>query len=140
MTHIQSLIQLICVAALPLVFAVTLHEAAHGWIASKLGDQTASIQGRVSLNPLRHIDPFGTVILPLFMLMFSNFIFGWARPVPIVWKHLRHPRRDMGLVGIAGPAANLVMAFAWAIIAKLSHLIFVRPDIHEALRGTATFI
>ncbi|OGT47258.1 MAG: peptidase M50 [Gammaproteobacteria bacterium RIFCSPHIGHO2_12_FULL_38_11] len=140
MTHIQNIIQLICVAVIPLIFAITLHEAAHGWIASKLGDQTASIQGRVSLNPLRHIDPFGTVILPLFMLMFGGFIFGWAKPVPIVWKHLRHPQRDMALVAIAGPGANLAMAFLWAIIAKCSHLIFMNPHIQETLRSTILFI
>src|SRR3990167_11136516 len=140
MTHIQSLIQLICVAALPLVFAVTLHEAAHGWIASKLGDQTASIQGRVSLNPLRHIDPFGTIILPLMMLTLGGFIFGWAKPVPIAWQHLRNPRRDMAFVALAGPGANLVMAFAWAITAKLSHLIFLNPHTAEIMRSTALFI
>ncbi|MCX7121450.1 MAG: site-2 protease family protein [Gammaproteobacteria bacterium] len=140
MTNVQNIVQLICIAAIPLIFAITLHEAAHGWIASKLGDQTAAIQGRVSLNPLRHIDPFGTVILPLLMLTFGGFIFGWAKPVPIVWKHLRRPRRDMALVAIAGPAANLAMALLWAIIAKCSHLIFMNPHIHETLRSTALFI
>src|SRR3990167_3715772 len=102
MGNLHSLIQLICVAAIPLVFAVTLHEAAHGWIASKLGDQTASIQGRVSLNPARHIDPIGTILLPLLMLSFGGFIFGWAKPVPIAWQHLRRPRRGMALVAFAG--------------------------------------
>ena len=140
MTHIQSLIQLICVAALPLVFAVTLHEAAHGWIASKLGDQTASIQGRVSLNPLRHIDPFGTIILPLMMLTMGGFLFGWAKPVPIAWQHLRNPRRDMALVALAGPGANLLMAILWAIFAKLSHLIFMNPHTHAMMHSTVLFI
>src|SRR3990167_9355685 len=101
-THINSIIQLICIAAIPLIFAVTLHEAAHGWIASKLGDQTASIQGRVSLNPIRHIDLFGTIILPLMMLTLGGFIFGWAKSVPIAYQNLRNPRRDMALVAIAG--------------------------------------
>ncbi len=140
MGNLHSLIQLICVAAIPLIFAVTLHEAAHGWIASKLGDQTASIQGRVSLNPLRHIDPFGTVILPLMMLALGGFIFGWAKPVPIAWQHLRNPRRDMALVALAGPGANLVMAILWGMIAKISHLIFINPHLHEMMRSTALFI
>ncbi|HLD84897.1 MAG TPA: site-2 protease family protein [Coxiellaceae bacterium] len=135
-----AIIQLICIAAIPLIFAITLHEAAHGWIASKCGDKTASIMGRVSANPLKHIDLFGTIILPLMMLTLSGFIFGWAKPVPVAWQNLRNPRRDMALVAIAGPAANLVMAFAWAIIAKLSHLIFTHPNTHEILRETAAFI
>ncbi|PIZ04654.1 MAG: site-2 protease family protein [Gammaproteobacteria bacterium CG_4_10_14_0_8_um_filter_38_16] len=138
--HIASLIQIICIAAIPLIFAITLHEAAHGWMASKLGDQTARIMGRVSLNPLRHIDPFGTVILPLLMLSFGGFIFGWAKPVPIAWQHLRHPRRDMALVGAAGPAANLLMALFWGIIAKASHLVFISPHTQDMLRSTALFI
>ena len=140
MNHLQNVIQLICIAAIPLIFAITLHEAAHGWIASKFGDQTARIQGRVSINPLKHIDPFGTIILPLMMLMFGGFIFGWAKPVPIAWQHLRNPRRDMAFVALAGPGANLVMAFAWAIIAKLSHLVFMNPHAHEMMRSTALFI
>lgn len=140
MNQAGSLIQLICIAAIPLIFAITLHEAAHGFIASKLGDQTASIQGRVSLNPLRHIDPFGTVILPLIMLTFGGFLFGWAKPVPISWKHLRNPRRDMALVAIAGPGANLLMAFMWAVIAKISHMFFVNPSMHEAMHSTALFV
>lgn len=138
--HAASLIQLICIAAIPLIFAITLHEAAHGFVASKLGDQTASIMGRVSLNPLRHIDPFGTVILPLLMLAMGGFIFGWAKPVPIAYQNLRNPRRDMALVGIAGPAANLLMAILWAILAKLSHLAFQNPALHETWRSTALFL
>ena len=140
MGNIQNIIQSICVAAIPLIFAITLHEAAHGWVASKLGDQTASIQGRVSLNPARHIDPFGTIFLPLLMMMLGGFIFGWAKPVPIAWQHLRRPRRDMALVAFAGPGANLVMAFLWAIIAKLSHLIFLNPNLHAMLHSTALFV
>lgn len=140
MSNLHSLIQLICIAAIPLIFAVTLHEAAHGWVASKFGDKTASIQGRVSLNPLRHIDPFGTIILPLMMLTLGGFIFGWAKPVPIAWQHLRNPRRDMAFVALAGPGANLAMAILWGIIAKLSHLVFINPQMHEVLRSTALFI
>lgn len=140
MINFSAAIQLICIAIIPLIFAITLHEAAHGWVASKLGDQTASIQGRVSLNPARHIDPIGTIILPLLMLAFSGFIFGWAKPVPIAWQHLRHPRRDMALVALAGPGSNLLMAFFWAIIAKLSHLIFTNPHTVDMMRSTALFI
>src|SRR3990167_5358955 len=114
----QSIVQLICIAALPLILAVTLHEVAHGYIASKLGDHTASIMGRVSLNPARHIDLFGTIILPLMMLSLGGFIFGWAKPVPIAWQNLKHPRRDMAFVALAGPGANLVMALLWGLIAK----------------------
>jgi Zn-dependent protease len=140
MNNSLSLIQTICIAAIPLIFAITLHEAAHGWIASKLGDQTARIQGRVSLNPAKHIDLFGTIILPLMMLTLGGFIFGWAKPVPIAWQNLRNPRRDMALVAIAGPASNLAMALFWAITAKLSHLAFINPNFHEMAHSTALFI
>lgn len=140
MDQASSIIQFISIAAIPLIFAITLHEAAHGWIASKLGDQTASIMGRVSLNPIRHIDPIGTIILPVLMMMLSGFIFGWAKPVPIAWQNLRHPRRDMTLVALAGPGANLVMAIAWAVIAKISHLIFLNSHFHQLLHSTASFI
>src|SRR3990167_8705192 len=138
--NISSLIQLICIAAIPLIFAITLHEAAHGWIASKLGDQTASIQGRVSLNPARHIDLFGTIILPLTMLILGGFIFGWAKPVPIAWQNLRNPRRDMALVAIAGPGANLLMAILWGVIAKISHIIFLHPGIEHTMHPIGAFI
>lgn len=140
MPHIYSIVQLICIAAIPLIFAITVHEAAHGYIASKLGDQTASIMGRVSLNPSKHIDPLGTIVLPLLMLAFGGFIFGWAKPVPIAWQNLRHPRRDRALVALSGPAANFVMALLWAGIAKLSHLIFSNAHWHQSLREIALFI
>ena len=120
-----SYVQLICVAAIPLIFAVTLHEAAHGYIASKLGDHTASIMGRVSLNPARHIDLVGTIILPLAMLVLGGFVFGWAKPVPIAWQNLKNPRRDMALVAAAGPLANLLMAVMWACVAKLNYPLLI---------------
>lgn len=132
MANIQSIIQLICIAAIPLIFAITLHEAAHGYIASKLGDHTASIMGRVSLNPIKHIDPIGTVILPLIMLSFGGIVFGWAKPVPVVWRNLRHPRRDRALVAIAGPSANLLMALFWGLVAKVSHIIFSHTGVDHA--------
>lgn len=137
-----SIIQLICIAAVPLIFAVTMHEAAHGWIASKLGDQTASIQGRVSINPARHIDLYGTIILPVMMIILTSghFLFGWAKPVPVAYQNLRNPRRDMALVAIAGPAANLLMALFWAMIAKLSHFIVIHPHAQEMMRSSAVFI
>lgn len=117
-----NIIHLIAVIILPLLFAITLHEAAHGWVASKLGDKTTLMMGRVTLNPVKHIDPVGTLILPILMLILSKFTFafGWAKPVPVAWQNLRNPRRDMSLVALAGPFANLLMAFLWAAIAKLS--------------------
>ncbi len=108
-------IQQIVVLILPVLFAITVHEAAHGWAADKLGDPTAKQQGRITLNPIRHIDPLGTVILPLGMYLLTGFMFGWAKPVPVNWRNLRNPRRDMALVAIAGPASNLAMALLWAI-------------------------
>ncbi len=119
-----SLPQLIAVYAIPVIFAITLHEAAHGLVAARLGDRTAQLQGRVSLNPLRHIDPVGTLLVPALILLASKaaggaMLFGWARPVPIVPSNLRSPRRDMGLVAAAGPLANLAMALAWGLALKL---------------------
>ena len=108
-------IQTLAVLVLPVLFAITVHEAAHGWVAYKLGDSTAMMLGRVTLNPLKHIDPLGTVILPLGMYLLTGFMFGWAKPVPVDWRNLGHPRRDMALVALAGPGSNLVMAFLWAL-------------------------
>lgn len=115
-----DIIQRIVLMILPLIFAITLHEAAHGWVAMKLGDKTALMLGRVSLNPVRHIDLFGTVILPILMLLVSPFLFGWAKPVPITYQNLNKPKRDMALVALAGPLANLLMAILWALIARLA--------------------
>lgn len=111
----------IAIAAIPLVFAITVHEAAHGWVANKFGDHTAKNLGRITLNPLKHIDLVGTIILPIAMLFMSNFIFGYAKPVPVNWNNLRKPRRDMAFVAIAGPGANLLMALVWAGIARLTY-------------------
>ncbi len=112
-------VQQLAVMILPLIFAITLHEAAHGWMASKLGDQTARQLGRVSLNPLRHIDPLGTIVLPLVMFLSTSFVFGWAKPVPVSFQNLRHLRRDTALVALAGPGANLLMMFFWGVMAHL---------------------
>ena len=121
-----SLVQKIAVWALPVIFAITVHEAAHGYAARALGDNTAAAAGRLSLNPLRHIDPVGTVILPLLMYLVAGFAFGWAKPVPVDFRRLRRPRRDMALVAAAGPASNLAMAIGWALLLKLA--IGVDPD------------
>jgi Zn-dependent protease len=110
----------ISVWTLPLLFAITLHELGHAWAADKLGDPTARLLGRVSLNPIRHIDPFGTILVPLLLLAIGGFVFGWAKPVPVDGRNLRHPQRDMALVAVAGPIANLVMALGWALVFKLS--------------------
>ncbi len=110
-------IQSIAVYALPILFAITLHEAAHAFAARYFGDLTAYAQGRMSLNPLRHIDPLGTILIPLAMALLSSpFIFGYAKPVPVDFSRLRNPKRDMLWVALAGPAANLVMALGWATL------------------------
>ncbi len=116
----------IAVWVLPVLFAITLHEVAHGWVAKLLGDKTAERLGRLSLNPLKHVDPVGTIVLPGLMLLFTSFIFGWAKPVPVDWSKLRHPKRDVGLVAVAGPAANLLMVVFWIIASKLALILGVR--------------
>lgn len=116
-------IQQFTVWVLPVLFAITVHEVAHGYIASKFGDKTALMLGRLTLNPVKHIDLIGTIIVPTVLFFLGGFIFGWAKPVPVTWQNLRHPRRDMALVALAGPAANLLMIFGWALIAKSSTLL-----------------
>ena len=118
-----SIIQKISIWALPVLFAITLHEVAHGWVAKKLGDRTAEQQGRLSLNPLDHIDPIGTLLVPGIMLLISNMIFGWAKPVPVDFGRLRNPRRDMVWVALAGPVANLLMAIFWALMIRVAVLL-----------------
>lgn len=118
--NLDQIIQAASIWILPVLFAVTLHEAAHGYAAKLLGDTTAQMLGRLSLNPLRHVDLVGTIIVPAaLLLMHSPFLFGWAKPVPVNFNNLRHPRRDMALVAAAGPGANLLMALGWAIIMKI---------------------
>ena len=112
-------IQLFAVWVLPVLFAITVHEVAHGWVASKFGDNTAKMMGRLTLNPVKHIDILGTIIVPALSLLFGGFIFGWAKPVPVSWRNLRNPKRDMAFVAAAGPVTNLLMATLWACIAKL---------------------
>jgi Zn-dependent protease len=124
----DNVIQLVTVYAIPVLFAITLHEAAHGYVARMFGDNTAFVAGRISLNPLRHIDPIGTVVVPLVMVALSGFMFGWARPVPVDFGSLRKPKRDMIWVAGAGPGANLVMAIGWVLFAKLLALLGVEED------------
>src|SRR5579872_911641 len=112
-------IQKIAIWAIPVLFAITLHEVAHGWVASKFGDQTARLAGRLTINPLKHIDLMGTVIVPLLMLMMGGFIFGWAKPVPVDSRNMRHPRYNMVFVALAGPLSNFLMAIFWAGIVKI---------------------
>ncbi|MBI3479837.1 MAG: site-2 protease family protein [Nitrosomonadales bacterium] len=115
----EQLIQNIALAALPVLFAITLHEAAHGYVARHFGDMTAYQAGRISLNPIRHIDPVGTILLPLLTLWMGGILFGWAKPVPVNFAALRRPKQDMLWVALAGPASNLFMALGWALLYKL---------------------
>jgi len=116
-----SLVQKISIYALPVIFAITLHEAAHGYAARHFGDRTAEMLGRISVNPLRHIDPIGTLLVPTITLFLGGILFGWAKPVPVNIDALKNPRRDMLWVAAAGPGANLVMALFWALTIKLAH-------------------
>ncbi len=116
----DNIIYVIAVNAIPLLLAITLHEAAHGYAARVFGDRTAEMLGRISLNPIKHIDPIGTLLVPALTLAIGGFFFGWAKPVPVNFNNLRQPKRDMIWVAAAGPAANLVMAIGWAIVLKVS--------------------
>jgi len=114
----SNLIQTVLIYALPVIFAITVHEAAHGYVARYFGDNTASVMGRVTLNPMKHIDPIGTILMPL-MLFFATsgaFLFGYAKPVPVNFGRLRHPKRDMVWVALAGPASNFAQAILWAVL------------------------
>ncbi|GAA4404485.1 site-2 protease family protein [Quisquiliibacterium transsilvanicum] len=120
----NDLIQTLAVYAIPVLFAITLHEAAHGYVARMFGDHTAAIAGRITLNPLRHIDPIGTIVVPLGILLVSSlggggFLFGWAKPVPVNFGNLRRPKQQMVWVAAAGPGANIVMAIGWALLLNL---------------------
>ncbi len=117
----------IAIYALPVIFAITLHEAAHGYVARHFGDPTAYMLGRVTLNPLKHIDPVGTILIPALSLFLGGILFGWAKPVPVNFNQLRRPKQDMLWVAAAGPAANLVMIVGWALIMKLANLMPGNP-------------
>lgn len=118
-----TLIQKIAVWALPVIFAITVHEVAHGWVANRLGDPTARMLGRLTLNPIKHIDPIGTVLVPAVLLALGGFMFGWAKPVPVTAQNLKNPRRDMAIVAAAGPAVNLIMAVLWALVARFAQFL-----------------
>jgi Zn-dependent protease len=115
-----TLMQRIVIWVLPVIFAITVHEVSHGWVAKKYGDNTASSQGRLTLNPIKHIDLFGTIILPGILLMTgTGFIFGWAKPVPVDPRNFKNPLHDMAIVALAGPVSNLLMALGWALVTRL---------------------
>jgi Zn-dependent protease len=116
-------VQRVATWILPVLFAITVHEVAHGWVARRLGDPTAYMLGRLTLNPIKHIDPVGTILVPLALVLLGGFVFGWAKPVPVTWENLRHPKRDMALVAVAGPTANLLMALLWAGAMKIGMLL-----------------
>lgn len=129
----DNLVYTIAVWAAPVLFAITLHEAAHGWVAHKLGDPTAMQLGRISINPIRHIDPVGTVVLPLFLLFVSGFVIGWAKPVPVEMRYFKQPVVDMALVAVAGPLSNFLMACGWALLIVLSGVVFDGGDVANYL-------
>lgn len=129
-----SIIQKIVIYALPVIFAITVHEAAHGYVAKYFGDMTAYQQGRITLNPLKHIDPFGTILLPALTIMLGGILFGWAKPVPVDFNRLRNPKKDMLWVAAAGPASNFVMAIFWVLVLKFS------AGMSEALGVPLTFM
>lgn len=124
----------IVIWSIPVLFGITVHEVAHGWVANLLGDPTARDAGRLTLNPVKHVDIVGTLLVPLVLLLLSGFVMGWAKPVPVNARRLRSPRRDMALVALAGPGSNLLMALLWALVVKLG-LVY-----HTALGGTATLL
>ena len=121
MSSIPDLVYTIAVWLLPVLFAITLHEVSHGIVASYLGDQTAKKLGRLTINPLKHVDPVGTILVPMFMAMVSPFVMGWAKPVPVNPKYFKSPLLDMALVAVAGPVSNFIMACCWAMF-----IVFVR--------------
>jgi Zn-dependent protease len=135
-----SLLQRIVVWILPVIFAITVHEVAHGWVAQRYGDNTASALGRLTLNPIKHMDLVGTVILPgLLLLTGTGFIFGWAKPVPVDVRNFKNPRQDMAIVALAGPVSNLLMALGWALLARIGVIVNVEsitlPLIYMGIAG-----
>lgn len=135
-----TLVQRIVVWLLPVVFAITVHEAAHGWMAKQYGDKTADQQGRLTLNPLKHIDPVGTIIVPVLLLItFTGFIFGWAKPVPVDARNFKNPKKAMMMVALAGPLSNVLMAIAWALLARIGVAIEIEfismPLIYSGVAG-----
>lgn len=134
LSQIINYLQLAAVLAIPVLLAITVHEAAHGWVASRLGDPTAQQLGRVTFNPIKHVDLVGTVVVPALTFVFLHILFGWAKPVPVNPHRLRQPRRDMALVALAGPAVNLLMALAWSL------LLITAPLLAPMSSGLATIL
>lgn len=136
-----NIVQLIIIWGPPVLLAITLHEVAHGWVARRLGDPTAQMLGRLTINPLKHIDPIGTIVVPVLLLVLhTGFLFGWAKPVPISPRNFRNPRKDMAIVAVAGPLSNLAMGVVWAAITRLAVLIWpmfpwLKPLIYMGLAG-----
>ncbi len=139
LSALQSLttVQRIAVTAIPMILAITVHEAAHGYAARHFGDMTAHHLGRISLNPIRHIDLVGTVIVPSITMLVGGIFFGWAKPVPVNFMKLRHPKRDMLWVAAAGPSANLAMAILWAIAMQFARFLPEYSAVPFALMGVA---
>jgi Zn-dependent protease len=141
--NFSQLAQTLAIYAIPVLFAITLHEAAHGYVARHFGDMTAHAQGRISLNPVRHIDLIGTIIVPIVILTFSKYLFGWAKPVPVNYSALRKPRQHMVWVAAAGPAANLLMAVLWVLLLRISIASSSRAEAWTelaSLQGTAGLV
>jgi Zn-dependent protease len=142
----EGLIQTITVYAIPVLLAITLHEAAHGYVAKMFGDSTAYLAGRVTLNPVKHIDPVGTIAVPIAILLVSKlfggagFLFGWAKPVPVAFGNLRRPKQDMVWVAAAGPGANLVMAIGWALLLKLQIALGLNEDFFVEMSKAGIFV
>jgi Zn-dependent protease len=142
----EGLIQTITVYAIPVLLAITLHEAAHGYVAKMFGDSTAYLAGRVTLNPVKHIDPVGTIAVPIAILLVSKlfggagFLFGWAKPVPVAFGNLRRPKQDMVWVAAAGPGANLVMAIGWALFLKLQIALGLNEDFFVEMSKAGIFV
>jgi Zn-dependent protease len=142
----DSIIRDIAVYAIPVIFAITLHEAAHGYVARLFGDSTAWMLGRVSINPVKHIDPIGTIVVPVLLLLFAKlagggfFLFGWAKPVPVNFGNLRNPKRDMIWVAAAGPAANLLMAIGWALLDPLLSAVGVQESYFHIVASAGVIV
>lgn len=134
---IEKIIYTTAVWIIPVVFAITVHEVAHGWVANKLGDGTAKMLGRLTLNPIKHIDPIGTIVVPLVMVLMAGFAFGWAKPVPVSPRNFKNPRKDMAIVAVAGPLANVVMAIFWVFFLKLVSLVVSDINIARGLMAMA---